>query len=255
MTTSPRLQTRVPTPVLGRWLLRSGIVLPVPLTAMHVARLPLAVDDVAELTAPRIAGSATPAQLEALPAPTAAALDAVEDLLSDPTTVAYATHTDRPGGATRTLGALLRGRRAVVIEDTATDVTVLEVAAHEVADTLARRLATRPAAFRPVDVPTAVLAAVAADPSRGSVEAALRRAGLAPDALDVVRRVQADVRAFGVVGAVPVGRPGREPVLGDWYAGPAGAILKHAGGPHTLRFEPADRAALTRLLAAAVAAA
>lgn len=247
-TTTPTTQVRMPTGSFRRWLHRAGIWLPAPLDTTYAARDELPLDVITQITAPRITGSATPAQLEGLDARTEQALGELVLALDGARIISYALRAQ--GGEVLTVAAVIGGTSAVLVVDRPGEIALRSVPAVSAAESVVRALPPlRPASLRPVEVPVAALAAVSAPGGADRARRAdiARRAGVDAAVLDEIHRVSTTQRAIGIVGSC---RPGdmAHGTSADWFESRHGALLKSAGRPGHVRFAPADRAALTRLL-------
>lgn len=251
-------RVHIPTVSFGRWLLRRGIGLPVPLVGMKAARLGLAPLEINELAPDEFApaGGDSAAQAERLGEAASHVVIAAEPFLREPEIVAFVGRVTSAGEELSAAG-LIREGSALVLIDGPDQVQLEIVEASEMPRALVEVV---PPFFgipmSEVELSKDQLALLQTSGPRAqqAMDHVAERARADRESLEDLLRAQQDVQAMGMLIVVRADDPTQSrQAAADWFEGQAGALLKSPLPDGGFRFEPVDRPSLLATLSSQVA--
>lgn len=251
-------QVPIPTALFGRWMVRAGVHLPVPMSAMCVANLGLPPEELNEL-APHhdeVVSAERAAKAEGLSAAATRAVIEFEPFARNAELVLFVSRMDHRE-VEITAGGLICGDRAAILVDGEEDVRVGFTDTPLVAEALVSVVPQVRGAVMPrIELSEAALLALgdpALDPDRAATKVA-SASGIPRESIAAFQRVQQGTRAGGMMVALrPTDVESLAPAGADWYESPHGALLKQQLPDGRFRFESADRPRLVSTLASLVA--
>lgn len=246
----------MPTRSFGRWLVRQGIVLPVPLMGMYAINLGLDPLELNEL-APPPRGSLDAdraAQSEGLSHSARKAVIEAEPFLREPEIIAYVARLTEMQELSA--AALFRQGQALLLVDGPDEVQLEVLGASAAARSLIEVL---PTVFG-APIPTLNLSAdmlrrlQAAGSRADQVDKVTAGTRVDPEAVKVLLKLQREVRASGMMITLrPDDADISSAAVAEWFEGASGAVLKGPQPGGGARFKSADRPELLAALSAQLA--